>query len=60
MIDQISFRKRINNAGVPFEQAVMWVAGVPFTADLDERTERVVRSVAKRLNQDVCDIREQE
>lgn len=58
LITSITIRTHRNANGRQFDQVRVWVAGMPFSADLtDERMERVVRRIAKEAGVEVDDYR---
>ena len=57
MIDQIKIVTSETKEGRKFEQVRVWIAGIPFHADNSEYVERLMRRVAKEIDQEVIDLR---
>lgn len=57
MIDQVRFETAESSDGKPYERAMLWIAGVPFCADLTPQTERMCRRIARDAGLEVTDVR---
>lgn len=59
-IDQITIKRNLSPNGREFDQVRLWIAGIPFSADLPEGaeiTERIIRRIAAAEGLEVLDHR---
>lgn len=56
-IEQIRFTTAQRSDGFEYQQARVWIAGLPLQIDLDPHVERVLRRIATEAGQSVIDAR---
>lgn len=59
-IDQITIKRNQSLNGREFDQVRLWIAGIPFSADLPEGadiTERIIRRIAAAEGLEILDHR---
>lgn len=57
MIDQIRFQSCTAENGRGYEKVTLWIAGVPFSADLSEHIERMCHRIAAESGAELVDLR---
>lgn len=57
LIDQIRFTTQQTKDGREYDVVRVWIAGIPFTADLTPQVERAANRIAQETGQHIFDAR---